>query len=90
MRRMTPDGRWLAAVWPFVRGQLPPAPASVLEIGRRRGLPALPRTGFAVGILLAGLVADLVGLVAAVWVIAALTAASGLVVAVRTYETQGR
>jgi MFS family permease len=44
-------------------------------------------TGFAVGALLAGLVADLAGLQAAVWVIAALTAASGLVVAVRMYET---
>jgi len=44
-------------------------------------------TGFAVGALLAGLVADLAGLVAAVWVVAALTAASGLVVAVRMYET---
>jgi MFS family permease len=43
--------------------------------------------GFAVGALLAGLVADLAGLKAAVWVIAALTAASGLVVAVRMYET---
>jgi MFS family permease len=43
--------------------------------------------GFAVGALLAGLVADLAGMVAAVWVIAALTAASGLVVAVRMYET---
>jgi len=30
---MTPDGRWLAAVWPFVSAQLPPAPARVLEIG---------------------------------------------------------
>jgi MFS family permease len=39
--------------------------------------------GFAVGALLAGLVADLAGLRAAVWVVAALTAASGLVVAVR-------
>ena len=44
-------------------------------------------TGFAVGALLAGLIADLAGLDAAVWVIAALTAASGLVVAVRMYET---
>jgi SAM-dependent methyltransferase len=33
MRRMAPDDRWLAAAWPFVRDQLPPAPASVLEIG---------------------------------------------------------
>jgi hypothetical protein len=30
---MTPDDRWLAAVWPFVRGQLPSSPATVLEIG---------------------------------------------------------
>jgi MFS family permease len=44
-------------------------------------------TGFAVGALLAGLVADLAGLEAAVWVVAALTAASGLVVVVRMYET---
>jgi MFS family permease len=44
-------------------------------------------TGFAVGAVLAGLVADLAGLEAAVWVVAALTAASGLVVAVRMYET---
>jgi MFS family permease len=43
--------------------------------------------GFAVGALLAGLIADLAGLEAAVWVIAALTATSGLVVAIRMYET---
>ena len=30
---MTPDDRWLAAVWPFVRSQLPSAPATVLEVG---------------------------------------------------------
>jgi hypothetical protein len=40
-----------------------------------------------VGALLAGVIADLAGLEAAVWVVAALTAASGLVVAVRMYET---
>ena len=43
--------------------------------------------GFAVGALLAGLLADAFGIPAAVWVVAALTAASGLVVAVRMYET---
>jgi MFS family permease len=43
--------------------------------------------GFAVGALLAGLVADFAGLRAAVWVVAALTAVSGLVVGVRMYET---
>jgi MFS family permease len=43
--------------------------------------------GFAVGALLAGLVADAFGVRAAVWVIAAITAASGVAVAVRMYET---
>jgi MFS family permease len=43
--------------------------------------------GFAVGALLAGLVADLLGIRAAVWTVAALTAASGAVVAWRMYET---
>ncbi|MGH3332631.1 MAG: MFS transporter [Nocardioidaceae bacterium] len=46
--------------------------------------------GFAVGALLAGVVADLLGVRAAVWTVAALTAASGLVVAVRMYETLHR
>ncbi|KOX34846.1 MFS transporter [Saccharothrix sp. NRRL B-16348] len=43
--------------------------------------------GFAVGALLSGVVADLAGVRAAVWVVAAITAASGVVVAVRMYET---
>jgi len=43
--------------------------------------------GFAVGALLAGLLADAFGVRAAVWVVAGLTAASGLVVAARMYET---
>ena len=43
--------------------------------------------GFAVGALLGGIVADLWGLRAAVWVVAALTALSGAVVAARMYET---
>jgi MFS family permease len=46
--------------------------------------------GFAVGALLAGLIADWLGARAAVWVVAALTALSGLVVAVRMYETHRR
>lgn len=46
--------------------------------------------GFAVGALLAGVVADLLGVRAAVWTVAALTAASGVVVAVRMYETRQR
>jgi MFS family permease len=43
--------------------------------------------GFAVGAVLSGVVADLWGVRAAVWTVAALTAASGLVVAIRMYET---
>ncbi|AGF71066.1 MFS transporter [Corynebacterium halotolerans] len=43
--------------------------------------------GYAAGALLGGMVADLVGLHAAVWVAAAISAVSALVVAVRLYET---
>lgn len=46
--------------------------------------------GFAVGALLAGVVADALGVEAAVWTVAALTAGSGLVVALRMYETLHR
>jgi MFS family permease len=46
--------------------------------------------GFAVGALLAGLVADALGVRAAVWVVAALTAVSGALVAIRMYETHHR
>jgi MFS family permease len=43
--------------------------------------------GFAVGAVLAGATADVFGIVTAIWVVAALTAASGLIVAARMYET---
>ena len=43
--------------------------------------------GFAVGALLAGALADAFDIGIAIWVIAALTAASGIVVLVRMYET---
>ena len=43
--------------------------------------------GFAVGALLTGVLADAFGIHAAIWVIAALTAASGFVVALRMYES---
>jgi MFS family permease len=46
--------------------------------------------GFAVGALLAGIVADLAGIRAAVWVVAAVTAASGLLAWARMYETHPR
>lgn len=43
--------------------------------------------GFAVGALLAGIIADLAGIRAATWTVAAITAASGIFAAVRMYET---
>jgi MFS family permease len=43
--------------------------------------------GFVVGALLSGVVADLFGLVAAIWTVAVVTAAGAGVVAVRMYET---
>ena len=43
--------------------------------------------GFAVGAILAGIVADLASIEAAIWAVAALTAASGIVVIARMYET---
>ena len=46
--------------------------------------------GFAVGALLAGVLADALGVRGAIWAVAALTAVSGLVVAVRMYETLPR
>jgi MFS family permease len=46
--------------------------------------------GFAIGALVAGILADVVSIDAAIWTVAALTAASGLVVLVRMYETHPR
>jgi MFS family permease len=46
--------------------------------------------GFAAGGLLSGVVADRLGLGWAIWVVAAITASSGLVVALRMYETRPR
>jgi predicted MFS family arabinose efflux permease len=43
--------------------------------------------GYAIGALLAGIVADAFGLPAAMWLVAALTFGSGLLVALRMRET---
>jgi MFS family permease len=43
--------------------------------------------GYAIGALVAGISADLVGLSGAIWIVSGLTAASGLVAAVRMQET---
>jgi hypothetical protein len=42
------------------------------------------------GAILAGVIADAVGITAAIWTVAVLTAASGVAVAVRMYETHPR
>jgi MFS family permease len=46
--------------------------------------------GFAVGALLAGVLADAFGLEVAIWAVALLTGLSGVIVAVRMYETHPR
>src|SRR5439155_1650593 len=46
--------------------------------------------GFAVGAVLAGAIADRLGLPAAIWAVAALTAVSGFVVLARMYESHPR
>ena len=46
--------------------------------------------GFAVGAVLAGVLADGISITAAIWAVAGLTALSGIVVHVRMYETHGR
>jgi SAM-dependent methyltransferase len=43
------DRAWLAATWPFVRGQLPPPPARVIELGCGPAgghVPALTKAGY--------------------------------------------
>lgn len=46
--------------------------------------------GYAVGALLAGVTADALGIHAAIWLVAAVTFASGIVVALRMRETRGK
>jgi MFS family permease len=46
--------------------------------------------GFAVGAILAGVIADLLGLSAAIYAVAGITAVSGIVVILRMYETHPR
>ncbi|MFW2236702.1 MFS transporter [Rhodococcus opacus] len=59
--------------------------------GRAVGIYRVWRdSGYAVGAILGGVVADLMGLHAAVWGAAAVSAASALAVAVRMYETHPR
>jgi len=45
-------------------------------------------SGYAIGALIAGITADALGIRAAIWLVAAITAISGIVVVVRMYETR--
>jgi MFS family permease len=93
-------GPWLAAVAVLGAGTAMVYPTLLATIGdvahpRWRassvGVYRLWRdSGFAAGALLAGLVADAYSMETAIWAVAALTAASGAVVAVRMYETHPR
>ena len=93
-------GVWAAAAAALGAGTAMVYPTLLASIGdvahpawraRAVGVYRLWRDGgFAVGALLAGVVADLLGVRAAVWVVAGLTALSGIVVAVRMYETHHR
>jgi MFS family permease len=46
--------------------------------------------GFGVGAVVAGVTADRLGMAAAIWLVAALTAASGIIVLIRMYESNPR
>jgi MFS family permease len=94
----TSYGPWIVAVVLLALGTVIVYPTLLAAIGdvahpiwraRAVGVDRLWRdAGFAAGALLAGLIADQWGLTSAVWVVAALTAGSGLVVAARMYETR--
>ncbi|TDO33959.1 putative MFS family arabinose efflux permease [Kribbella sp. VKM Ac-2527] len=93
-------GQWLVAVSLLGLGTAMVYPTLLATIGdvahpawraRSVGVYRLWRDGgFAVGALLAGILADLWGIPVAVWTVAALTAASGLIAAARMYETHPR
>jgi MFS family permease len=87
---MTALGLGTAAVYPTLLASIGDV-AQPTWRARAIGVYRLWRDGgFAVGALLAGAIADLWGIPAAIWTVAALTAISGLVVAVRMYETHPR
>jgi MFS family permease len=94
----TTFGTWAAAAVLLGAGTAMVYPTLLAAIGdvahpawraRSVGVYRLWRDGgFAVGALLAGVLADAFGMATAIWAVTALTAASGLVVAVRMYETR--
>ena len=91
-------GEWLAAAavlgvgTAMVYPTLLAAVADVAEPARRGSAIGVYRLwrdlGFALGALVTGIVADLAGMAAAIWVVAGLTATSGVVVLARMRETR--
>jgi MFS family permease len=96
----TTFGTWAAAAMLLGAGTAMVYPTLLAVIGdvahpawraRSVGVYRLWRDGgFAVGALLAGVLADAYGMLTAIWVVAALTSVSGVVVAVRMYETHSQ
>jgi MFS family permease len=87
---MTALGLGTAAVYPTLLAAIGDV-AEPTWRARAVGVYRLWRDGgFAAGALLAGAIADLWGIPAAIWTVAALTALSGLIVALRMYETHPR
>lgn len=85
--RCCPAGVGTAMVYPTLLAAIGDV-AHPLWRARSVGIYRLWRdAGFAVGALLAGIIADLISIEAAIYAVAALTAASGIVVIVRVYET---
>jgi len=91
-------GVWLAAAGVLGAGTAlvyPTLIAAVADVAEPRwrgsavGVYRLWRDlGFAIGAILTGLIADAAGIASAIWVVAALTASSGLIVLVRMRETR--
>jgi MFS family permease len=91
-------GRWLGAVALLGAGTAMVYPTLLAAVGdvahpswraRAVGVYRLWRdAGFAVGALVAGVLADLISVEVAIYAVAALTALSGVVVVVRMYETR--
>lgn len=100
MAGATTFGWWLTAASALGAGTAMVYPTLLAAIGdvahpswraRAVGVYRLWRDGgFAVGAVLAGVIADAWDIRTAVWTVAALTAASGVVVALRMYETHPR
>ncbi|MFD3618938.1 hypothetical protein ACFWWT_27595 [Streptomyces sp. NPDC058676] len=85
-RMLTPDRRALDVL----RVEVRTGDGTEKARPRRRGLPPVARRRLRRRALLAGFLADAYGITTAIWNVAALTAVSGLIVAVRMYDTPAK